>query len=62
VRVEDYSERHSSRVQSSAHTDAAPTAAPAPAPVKQDVDSVGDVPATPRAVAKKAPRQSKPSA
>jgi hypothetical protein len=60
VRVEDYSERHSSRTQSSAHTDAAPTSAPAP--VKQDVDSVGDVPATPRAVAKKAPRQSKPSA
>jgi hypothetical protein len=30
--------------------------------VKQEVDSVGDVPATPRASAKKAPRQSKPSA
>jgi cold shock CspA family protein len=59
VRVEDYSERHSSRVHSNA-ADATPTSTPAP--VKQDVDSVGDVPATPRAVAKKAPRQSKPSA
>jgi hypothetical protein len=58
VRVEDYSERHSSRTHSSAPTDAAP----APAPAKQEVNSVGDVPATPRAVAKKAPRQSKPSA
>ena len=56
VRVEDYSERHSSRTQSSAPTDAAP------APSKQEVNSVGDVSATPRASAKKAPRQSKPSA
>ena len=36
--------------------------APAPEPAKQEVDSVGDVPATPRAGSKKAPRQSKPSA
>jgi hypothetical protein len=30
--------------------------------VTQDVDSIGDVPATPHAGSKKAPRQSKPSA
>lgn len=56
-RVEEHSERQSSRTQSTtAH------GAPAPEPAKQEVDSVGDVPATPRAGSKKAPRQSKPSA
>ena len=35
---------------------------PAPVLVTQDLDSIGDVPATPRAGSKKAPRQSKPSA
>ena len=54
ARVEGHSERQSSRTQS--------TPAPAPEPAKQEVDSVGDVPATPRAGSKKAPRQSKPSA
>jgi len=38
------------------------TQVPAPVLVTQDVDSIGDVPATPRAGSKKAPRQSKPSA
>jgi hypothetical protein len=57
ARVEGHSERQSSRAQST------PAAAPAAAaPAKQEVDSVGDVPATPRAGSKKAPRQSKPSA
>ena len=58
ARVEGHSERQSSRTQSTPAT--AP--APAPEPAKQEVDSVGDVPATPRAGSKKAPRQSKPSA
>ncbi len=41
----------------------AQTQSPAPAPVAtHTADSVGDVPATPRAGSKKAPRQSKPSA
>lgn len=63
ARVEGHSERQSSRTQSAASPAPAPTAAPvAPAPAKQEVDSVGDVPATPRAGSKKAPRQSKPSA
>ena len=56
ARVEGHSERQSSRTQST------PAPAPAPEPAKQEVDSVGDVPATPRAGSKKAPRQSKPSA
>jgi CspA family cold shock protein len=38
------------------------TQVPAPVLVTQDVDSIGDVPATPHAGSKKAPRQSKPSA
>ena len=58
ARVEGHSERQSSRTQSTPAT--AP--APAPEPAKQEVDSVGDVPATPRPTTKKAPRQSKPSA
>ena len=58
ARVEGHSERQSSRTQSTP----APAPAPAPEPAKQEVDSVGDVPATPRAGSKKAPRQSKPSA
>ena len=61
ARVDGHSERQSSRTQS---TPAAPAPAPAaaPAPATQEVDSIGDVPATPRAGSKKAPRQSKPSA
>jgi hypothetical protein len=39
-----------------------PTPVSTSTPVKQEVDSVGDVPATPRAVSKKTPRQSKPLA
>ena len=63
ARVEGHSERQSSRTQSAAAPAPAPaSAAPTPAPAKQEVDSVGDVPATPRAGSKKAPRQSKPSA
>ncbi len=61
------SEKHSSQSRS---PDSAPVRAqsqaqaqvPAPVLVTQDVDSIGDVPATPRAGSKKAPRQSKPSA
>ena len=60
ARVEGHSERQSSRTQSTPA--AAPALAPAPAPATQEVDSIGDVPATPRAGSKKAPRQSKPSA
>jgi hypothetical protein len=56
ARVEGHSDRQSSRTQST------PAPAPAPEPAKQEVDSIGDVPATPRAGSKKAPRQSKPSA
>jgi CspA family cold shock protein len=55
ARVDGHSERQSSRTQSTPAT-------PAPAPATQEVDSIGDVPATPRAGSKKAPRQSKPSA
>ena len=55
ARVDGHSERQSSHTQST-------PAAPAPAPATQEVDSIGDVPATPRAGSKKAPRQSKPSA
>jgi cold shock protein len=77
VRRDEYSERpnrsekHSSQSQSRS-PDSAPvraqsqsqsqTQVPAPVLVTQDVDSIGDVPATPRAGSKKAPRQSKPSA
>ena len=69
------SEKHSSQSQSQSRSpDSAPVRAqsqsqsqsqsqvPAPVLVTQDVDSIGDVPATPRAGSKKAPRQSKPSA
>jgi len=56
ARVEGHSERQSSRTHST------PAPAAAPSHVKQEVDSIGDVPATPRAGSKKAPRQSKPSA
>jgi len=59
ARVEGHSERQSSRTQSTP-APAAPT--PVDAPATQEVDSIGDVPATPRAGSKKAPRQSKPSA
>ena len=64
ARVEDYSERSSRAQHDSSHTQSTLAVAdtPAPAPIKKEVDSVGDVPATPRAVSKKAPRQSKPSA
>ena len=55
ARVEGHSERQSSRTQST------PAPAPAPEPAKQEVDSVSDVPATPRPTTKKTPRQSKPS-
>lgn len=59
------SEKHSSQSQSRS-PDSAPVRAqsqvPAPVLVTQDVDSTGDVPATPRAGSKKAPRQSKPLA
>ena len=61
------SEKHSSQPQHQSRSpDSAPVRAqaqvPAPVLVTQDVDSIGDVPATPRAGSKKAPRQSKPSA
>ncbi len=63
ARVEGHSERQSSRTQSTpAAAAAAPAPALAPTPATQEVDSIGDVPATPRAGSKKAPRQSKPSA
>ena len=62
ARVDGHSERQSSRTQSTPAAAPAPTSAPAPAPATQEVDSIGDVPATPRAGSKKAPRQSKPSA
>ena len=77
VRRDEYSERpnrsekHSSQPQPQSRSpDSAPVRAqsqsqsqvPAPVLVTQDVDSIGDVPATPRAGSKKAPRQSKPSA
>ena len=72
-RSEEYSERpsrsdkHSLRPPASSQSQPpapspAPASAPTPAPEKHGVDSVGDVPATPRAVSKKTPRQSKPSA
>ena len=69
-RSEEYSERparsHSqSRSQSQSSASApAPTSAPAPAPAAAPAPAkqeVGDVPATPRAVSKKTPRQAKPS-
>ena len=60
ARVEGHLERQSSRTQSTTTATTAPAAAPSH--VKQEVDSIGDVPATPRAGSKKAPRQSKPSA
>lgn len=70
-RSEEYSERPSRLDKNSSRSPAssqsqppAPSPAPAPAaaPAKHEVDSVGDVPATPRAVSKKTPRQSKPLA
>ena len=65
-RSEEYSERPSRLDRNSSsqsqHVAPSPTPASTSAPVKQEVDSVGDVPATPRAVSKKTPRQSKPSA
>ena len=56
--------RGSGSARSQEHAPAPATApAPEPAPVATHAaDSVGDVPATPRAGSKKAPRQSKPSA
>ena len=72
-RSEEYSERPSRLDKNSSRSPAssqsqppapspAPAPAPAAAPAKHEVDSVGDVPATPRAVSKKTPRQSKPLA
>ena len=72
-RSEEYSERparsdkYSSRPPASSQSQPpAPSPASAPAstttPATHEVDSVGDVPATPRAVSKKTPRQSKPLA
>ena len=59
------SDRSSSHAQTSASASAsAPASAPAPAPsvpAKEEAGGVGDVPATPRAVPKKTPRQAKPS-
>ena len=67
-RSEEYSEhpvrsdKHSSRPPASSQSQPSESA-PAPAPAaNKEVNSVGDVPATPRAVSKKTPRQSKPSA
>jgi len=65
-RGEEYSERPSRLDRNSSsqsqHVAPSPTPASTSAPAKQEVDSVGDVPATPRTVSKKTPRQSKPSA
>lgn len=65
-RSEEHSERPSrlDRNSSSQSQQVAPSPTPVSTstPVKQEVDSVGDVPATPRAVSKKTPRQSKPLA
>ena len=65
-RSDEYSDRPSRSDRNSSsqsqHVAPSPTPASTSAPVKQEVDSVGDVPATPRAVSKKTPRQSKPSA
>lgn len=64
-RSEEYSERpsRSDRNSSSRSQHVAPAPAPVSTttPATQEVDSVGDIPATPRAVSKKTPRQSKPS-
>ena len=60
-RSEEYAQRPARSDRSSSH---AQTSAPAPAPsvpAKEEANSVGDVPATPRAVPKKTPRQAKPS-
>ena len=63
---EEYSERPSRLDRNSSsqsqHVAPSPASASTSAPVKQEVNSVGDVPATPRAVSKKTPRQSKPLA
>ena len=65
-RRDEYSERPSRLDRNSSsqsqHVAPSPTPASTTTPVKQEVDSVGDVPATPRAVSKKTPRQSKPLA
>jgi CspA family cold shock protein len=68
-RNENYNSRGSARPSrldrnsssQSQHVAPSPASASTSAPVKQEVDSVGDIPATPRAVSKKTPRQSKPS-
>ena len=64
-RSEEYSERpsRSDRNSSSQSQHVAPSPAPVSTttPATQEVNSVGDIPATPRAVSKKTPRQSKPS-
>ena len=61
-RSEEYAQRPARPDRSSSHSQ---TSAPAPAapPVlaKEETGGVGDVPATPRAVPKKTPRQAKPS-
>jgi cold shock protein len=60
-RSEEYSQRPARSEKSSSHAQTPAPATPPPAPAKQEVSSVGDVPATPRAVPKKTPRQAKPS-
>ena len=62
-RSEEYAQRpaRSDRSSSHAQTSAPAPATPPPAPAKEEANSVGDVPATPRAVPKKTPRQAKPS-
>lgn len=58
-RSEEYAQRPARSDRSSSH---AQTSAPAPSvPAKEEAGGVGDVPATPRAVPKKTPRQAKPS-
>jgi len=65
-RSEEHSERPSRLDRNSSsqsqHVAPSPTPASTSTPATQEVDSVGDIPATPRAVSKKTPRQSKPLA
>ena len=62
ARVERHSEHSAtSSTSASSRTQSTPAPAPVPEHAKQEVDSVGDVPATPRPTTKKTPRQSKPS-
>jgi len=62
-RSEEHAQRPARPDRSSSHAQtSAPVPAPAPSvPAKEEAGGVGDVPATPRAVPKKTPRQAKPS-